>query len=71
MKKDCAEPDWDEDWFRVIRVWAVSVPEIVNLTVNTPYILYVRSPHEIDALGPAGPTQRTAYNYQGVYKAGE
>jgi hopanoid C-3 methylase HpnR len=32
-----ADPDWDEDRFRVIREWAVSVPEIVNLTVNTPY----------------------------------
>jgi hopanoid C-3 methylase HpnR len=32
-----ADPDWDEDRFRVVRDWAVSVPEIVNLTVNTPY----------------------------------
>jgi hopanoid C-3 methylase HpnR len=32
-----ADPDWDEARFRVIREWALSVPEIVNLTVNTPY----------------------------------
>jgi hopanoid C-3 methylase HpnR len=32
-----ADPDWDETRFRVIRDWALSVPEIVNLTVNTPY----------------------------------
>jgi hopanoid C-3 methylase HpnR len=32
-----ADPDWDETRFRVIREWALSIPEIVNLTVNTPY----------------------------------
>lgn len=32
-----ADPDWDERRFRVIREWALSVPEIVHLTVNTPY----------------------------------
>ena len=32
-----AEPDWDETRFKVIREWALSVPEIVNITVNTPY----------------------------------
>lgn len=32
-----ADPDWDEERFRVIREWALSVPEIVHLTVNTPY----------------------------------
>lgn len=32
-----AEPDWDEARFQAIREWALSVPEIVNLTVNTPY----------------------------------
>jgi hopanoid C-3 methylase HpnR len=32
-----ADPDWDEARFQVIRDWALSVPEIVNLTVNTPY----------------------------------
>jgi magnesium-protoporphyrin IX monomethyl ester (oxidative) cyclase len=32
-----ADPAWDADRFRVIREWALSVPEIVHLTVNTPY----------------------------------
>lgn len=32
-----ADPDWDEQRFAVIREWALSVPEIVHLTVNTPY----------------------------------
>ncbi len=32
-----ADPSWDEDRFRLVREWAQSVPEIVHLTVNTPY----------------------------------
>src|SRR5882672_6802573 len=32
-----ADPDWDEERFRVIREWAMAVPEIVHLTVSTPY----------------------------------
>ncbi|HXU62770.1 MAG TPA: hopanoid C-3 methylase HpnR [Polyangia bacterium] len=32
-----ADPDWDEDRFRVIREWALGIPEIVNISVNTPY----------------------------------
>lgn len=32
-----ADPQWDEARFRVIRDWAMSVPEIVNISVNTPY----------------------------------
>ena len=32
-----ADPDWDERRFEVIRDWALTVPEIVHLTVNTPY----------------------------------
>jgi magnesium-protoporphyrin IX monomethyl ester (oxidative) cyclase len=32
-----ADPGWDEHQFAVIREWASSVPEIVHLTVNTPY----------------------------------
>jgi hopanoid C-3 methylase HpnR len=32
-----ADPDWDERRFDVVREWALSVPEIVNMTVNTPY----------------------------------
>ncbi len=32
-----AEPDWDERQFDIVRDWALSVPEMVHLTVNTPY----------------------------------
>jgi len=32
-----ADPDWDERRFEIVREWALSVPEIVHLTVNTPY----------------------------------
>jgi hopanoid C-3 methylase HpnR len=32
-----ADPSWDRRRFEVVREWALSVPEIVHLTVNTPY----------------------------------
>jgi hopanoid C-3 methylase HpnR len=32
-----ADPDWDEARFAFVREWAMRVPEIVNLTVQTPY----------------------------------
>ncbi|HLH76931.1 MAG TPA: hopanoid C-3 methylase HpnR [Candidatus Binataceae bacterium] len=32
-----ADPDWDEQRFRFVREWALSIPEIVHLTVATPY----------------------------------
>ena len=32
-----AEPDWDERRFAIVREWALTVPEIVHLTVATPY----------------------------------
>jgi magnesium-protoporphyrin IX monomethyl ester (oxidative) cyclase len=32
-----ADPDWDEARFATVREWAASIPEIVHLTVNTPY----------------------------------
>jgi hopanoid C-3 methylase len=32
-----ADPDWDEAHFAFVRQWAMSVPEIVNITVQTPY----------------------------------
>jgi hopanoid C-3 methylase HpnR len=32
-----ADPDWTVDRFKAIREWALSVPEIVNISVNTPY----------------------------------
>ena len=32
-----ADPDWDERRFQAVREWALSVPEIVSISVNTPY----------------------------------
>jgi hopanoid C-3 methylase len=32
-----ADPDWDEHRFKVIRDWVLSVPELVNVSINTPY----------------------------------
>jgi hopanoid C-3 methylase HpnR len=32
-----ADPDWDEARFEVVRKWALESPEIVNLSVYTPY----------------------------------
>ena len=32
-----ADPDWDERRFAIVREWALAVPEIVHLTINTPY----------------------------------
>ena len=32
-----AEPGWDERRFEAVREWALSVPEIVHVTVATPY----------------------------------
>ena len=32
-----ADPSWDEQPFAVVRDWALAVPEIVHITVNTPY----------------------------------
>jgi hopanoid C-3 methylase len=32
-----ADPDWDEARFAFVREWAMNVPEIVNITVQTPY----------------------------------
>ena len=32
-----ADPDWDEKRFAVVREWCLEVPEIVNISVNTPY----------------------------------
>ena len=30
-------PDWDRRQFEVIREWCLEIPEIVNISVNTPY----------------------------------
>lgn len=32
-----ADPDWDAARFAVVRDWALSIPEIVNVSINTPY----------------------------------
>jgi hypothetical protein len=32
-----ADPAWDEHRFAALREWALSIPEIVHVTVNTPY----------------------------------
>ena len=32
-----ADTDWDRDRFEVVRRWAMEVPEVVNISVNTPY----------------------------------
>ncbi|ULA59902.1 MAG: Hopanoid C-3 methylase [Nitrospira sp.] len=32
-----ADPDWDKKRFEVIRQWCLEIPEIVNISVNTPY----------------------------------
>lgn len=32
-----ADPDWDDRQFEVIRQWCLEIPEIVNISVNTPY----------------------------------
>ncbi len=32
-----ADPDWDKERFRAVREWCLEIPEIVNLSVNTPY----------------------------------
>jgi hopanoid C-3 methylase len=32
-----AEPDWDVKRFEIVREWALGVPEVVHLTVATPY----------------------------------
>jgi hopanoid C-3 methylase HpnR len=32
-----ADPDWDRERFRIVRDWALEIPEVVNISVNTPY----------------------------------
>jgi hypothetical protein len=32
-----ADPSWDRRQFEVIRNWCLEIPEIVNISVNTPY----------------------------------
>jgi hopanoid C-3 methylase HpnR len=32
-----ADPDWDRQRFKTIRDWCLDIPEVVNISVNTPY----------------------------------
>lgn len=32
-----ADPSWDRERFRLVREWCMEIPEIVNISVNTPY----------------------------------
>jgi hopanoid C-3 methylase HpnR len=32
-----ADPSWDRDRFKVVRDWCLEMPEMVNLSINTPY----------------------------------
>ncbi len=32
-----ADPDWDRDRFETVRAWCLEIPEIVNISLNTPY----------------------------------
>jgi hopanoid C-3 methylase HpnR len=32
-----ADPDWDQKRFEVVRQWCLDIPEIVNISVKTPY----------------------------------
>ncbi len=32
-----ADPTWDKDRFETVRQWCLEVPEVVNISVNTPY----------------------------------
>ncbi len=32
-----ADPDWDHERFATVRQWCLEVPEVVNISVNTPY----------------------------------
>ncbi|KND57335.1 Radical SAM domain protein [Candidatus Paraburkholderia schumanniana] len=32
-----ADPEWDRERFETVRQWCLEIPEIVNISVNTPY----------------------------------
>lgn len=32
-----SDPSWDADRFRVVREWCLAIPEMANISVNTPY----------------------------------
>jgi hopanoid C-3 methylase HpnR len=32
-----ADPDWDHERFRIVREWCMEMPDVINISVNTPY----------------------------------
>jgi radical SAM superfamily enzyme YgiQ (UPF0313 family) len=32
-----ADPDWDHERFRIVREWCLAMPDVINISVNTPY----------------------------------
>ncbi len=32
-----ADPDWDHERFRIVRAWCLEMPDVINISVNTPY----------------------------------
>src|SRR5437879_13723145 len=32
-----ADPPWERERFKVVRDWCLEVPEVVNISINTPY----------------------------------
>jgi len=32
-----ADPDWDHERFKTVRNWCLEMPEVINISVNTPY----------------------------------
>src|SRR6202007_3415347 len=32
-----ADPEWDRERFRIVREWGAELPEVVNISINTPY----------------------------------
>jgi hopanoid C-3 methylase len=45
-----ADPDWDRERFETIRQWCLEIPEIVNISVNTPYPGTENWQHEVRRL---------------------
>ena len=32
-----ADPDWDHERFKIVRDWCLEMPDVINISVNTPY----------------------------------
>jgi hopanoid C-3 methylase len=32
-----ADPDWDHERFKTVREWCLEMPDVINISVNTPY----------------------------------